>query len=151
MEKKMIFVSSCLLGEPCRYDGASKPDKRVLEIASKGGCVHACPEELGGLPTPRKPSEIVGDKVVMVDGTDVTAQYCKGAELSLKMALDSGCTIAILKARSPSCGKGLIYDGTYTRTLKAGNGITAQLFIDNGIAVFNETELDKLDYEDNSK
>ena len=145
MEKRKVFVSSCLLGCACRYDGASKPSERVMEIANKCEYVHACPEVLGGLPTPRVPSEIVGDRVVMANGADVTAQYQKGARSALDLALDHGCEFAILKARSPSCGKGLIYDGTYTKTLTCGNGVTAQLFIDNGIKVFDETELEGLE------
>ena len=145
MEKKKVFVSSCLLGCACRYDGASKPSERVMRFVSECEYVHACPEVLGGLPTPRVPSEIVGDRVVMANGTDVTAQYQKGARSALDLALAHRCEFAILKARSPSCGKGLIYDGTYTKTLVCGNGVTAQLFIDNGIKVFDETELEGLE------
>lgn len=141
---KKILVSECLLGAACRYDGCSKPDRGVIEAISKCAYIPVCPEVLGGLPTPRKPSEIVGDRVLMVDGTDVTYEYKRGAELALKIALENGCEAAILKARSPSCGKGFIYDGTYTKTLKAGNGVCAQLLMDNGIDVINETELDKL-------
>ena len=149
--EKCIFVSPCLLGEKCRYDGCSKPNQRVQEVLCGKAYVQACPEVLGGLPTPRKPSEICGDRVVMVDGTDVTENYKRGAEEALKIAKGHGCTVAILKAKSPSCGKGYVYDGTYTGTLTEGNGITAQLFIDNGIIVLDETEIDKLTYEDYSK
>ena len=149
--KACIFVSPCLLGEKCRYDGCSKPNKGVQKALCGKEYVCACPEVLGGLPTPRKPSEICGDRVLMVDGTDVTANYKSGAEKALEIALARGCKIAILKARSPSCGKGYVYDGTYTGTLRRGNGITAQLFIDNGITVLDETEIDKLIYEDYSK
>ena len=145
MEKKRIFVSSCLLGCACRYDGASKPNERVKEILSECEYIHACPEVLGGLPTPRVPGEIVGERVIMANGTDVTAQYQKGAQAALDLARAYGCDSAILKARSPSCGKGLVYDGTFTKTLTSGNGVTAQLFIDNGIKVFDETELEGLE------
>ena len=149
--EKCIFVSPCLLGEKCRYDGCSKPNEGVQNALCGKAYVQACPEVLGGLPTPRKPSEICGDRVVMVDGTDVTANYKSGAEEALKIAKEHGCSVAILKAKSPSCGKGYVYDGTYTGTLTVGNGITAQLFIDNGITVLDETEIDKLTYEDYSK
>ena len=144
MDKKKIFVSPCLLGIPCRYDGKSKPNKDVISALANYDFVCVCPEVSGGLPTPRKPSEISGDRVVMIDGTDVTREYNLGAQNALNAAKDNGCAIAILKSRSPSCGKGFIYDGTYTKTLKEGNGITAQLFMDNGITVIDETELDKL-------
>lgn len=142
---KKILVSACLLGVACRYDGCSKPNQGVIEAISKCSYIPVCPEELGGLPTPRKPSEIVGDRILMVDGTDVTREYKRGAELALKKALENGCEIAILKARSPSCGKGFIYDGTHTKTLTCGNGVCAQLLMDSGIKVIDETELDKLD------
>ena len=143
MEKK-VLVSACLLGKACRYDGRSKPNRGVISVLSDFSYVPVCPEELGGLPTPRKPSEIVGDRVVMVDGTDVTEQYKKGAEITLRIAEEQGCKIAVLKARSPSCGKGCVYDGTYTGTIISGNGITAQLLMDNGITVLDETEIEKL-------
>lgn len=142
---KKILVSACLLGVACRYDGCSKPDAGVIEAVSKYAYIPVCPEVMGGLPTPRKPSEIVGDRVLMVDGTDVTCEYERGAELTLERARENGCEIAILKARSPSCGKGFIYDGTYTGTLTCGNGVCARLLMDNGIRVIDETELDKLD------
>lgn len=142
---KKILVSACLLGEKCRYDGKSKPDINIINALSKFQYVKICPETLGGLSTPRKPSEIVGDKVIMVDGTDVTKEYTLGAKIALDIARKEECEIAILKARSPSCGKGFVYDGTYAKTLKEGNGICAKLLMDNGITVFDETEIDKLD------
>lgn len=142
---KKILISACLLGKGCRYDGKSKPNRDALEIASRCELFPVCPEVLGGLPTPRNPSEICGDRVLMVDGTDVTAQYKLGAEKALEIARKNGCCAAILKARSPSCGKGAVYDGTYSGTLKKGNGITAQLFIENGIDVFDETEIGKIE------
>ena len=140
-----ILISACLLGEKCRYDGKSKPVDRVLALASKYVLIPVCPEVMGGLPTPRKPSEIQGDRVIMVDGTDVTAQYRCGAELCLALARENGCKLAVLKARSPSCGKGAVYDGTYTGTLTVGNGVSAQLLMDNGITVYDETEINKLE------
>lgn len=142
--KEKILVSACLLGVPCRYDGRSKPCKAVIDALADYEAIPICPEESGGLKTPRSPSEIVGDRVIMTDGTDVTEQYRKGAEIALEIARENGCKTAVLKARSPSCGKGLIYDGTYTRTLTRGNGICAALLIDNGITVLDETEIEKI-------
>ena len=142
MEK--LLISACLLGEKCRYDGCSKPNECALRLASKYELIPICPEVMGGLPTPRKPSEINGERVIMVDGTDVTAEYKKGAEIALALAQEHGCKTAILKSLSPSCGKGLIYDGTYTKTVVNGNGVTAELLMKNGIAVLDETEIEKL-------
>lgn len=142
MEK--ILVSACLLGEKCRYDGELKPNQNVIDILSQYECVKVCPEVMGGLPTPRKPSEIACGRVKMVDGTDVTREYKLGAELALAKAREQGCKIAVLKARSPSCGKGLVYDGTHTAALTKGDGVTARLLMDNGITVLDETEIEKL-------
>ena len=142
---KNILVSACLLGQNCRYDGCSKPNKTVIDKLKGFNIIPICPEVMGGLSIPRCPSEIVGEKVIMQNGRDVTLEYKKGAELSLKLAKEHECEIAVLKARSPSCGKGLIYDGTYTKTLTVGNGITTELLLKNGITVLNETEIEKLD------
>jgi len=141
---KRILISACLLGEKCRYDGKSKPNAYALKLKSNYCLVPVCPEVLGGLPTPRLPSEINGSKVIMVDGRDVTREYRLGAEKTLKIAQENKCEIAILKARSPSCGKNFVYDGTYTGALTKGNGITAQLLIENGITVYDETEIYRL-------
>ena len=100
----MILVSACLLGCACRYDGQSKPNPLAQELARRGLAVPVCPEQLGGLPTPRKPSERRGDRVVMNDGRDVTAEYHRGAEETLRLARLYGCKAAVLKERSPSCG-----------------------------------------------
>ena len=142
---KRILISACLLGEKCRYDGRSKSNLEALRLGAKYELVPVCPEVLGGLPTPRKPSEINGERVVMVDGTDVTCQYRAGAEKALKIAFENGCTTAVLKARSPSCGKRYVYDGTYTGTLTFGNGITTKLLLANGITVYDETEINNLE------
>ncbi len=142
---KKIIVSACLLGTPCRYDGRSKPNSKVLALNEKYELIPICPEVMGGLPTPRIPCEIVNDKVLRQDGADVSQSYIKGAEEALKIATQNGCKIALLKARSPSCGKGKIYDGTFSRTLKNGNGICADLFIKNNITVIDENEIYKLE------
>jgi uncharacterized protein YbbK (DUF523 family) len=99
---------------------------------------------LGGLETPRIPAEIVGDKVLRRDGVDVTREYHSGAQCVLDIAIQNSCKIAILKSKSPSCGKGKIYDGTYTKTLKDGNGICADLLMKNNITVLTEREIDKI-------
>ena len=140
----MILISACLLGCACRYDGKSKPHPLAVELARRGLAVPVCPEQLGGLPTPRKPSERQGGRVVMVDGRDVTAEYRRGAEEALHLARLYGCTADVLKERSPSCGKGRIYDGTFTGTLTAGDGVTAELLTAGGIKVYGESELEKL-------
>lgn len=140
----MLLISACLLGCACRYDGKSKPHPLAVELARRGLAMPVCPEQLGGLPTPRKPSERQGGRVVMADGRDVTAEYRRGAEATLHLARLYGCTAAVLKERSPSCGKGQIYDGTFTGTLTAGDGVTAELLTAGGIKVYGESELEKL-------
>ena len=140
----MILVSACLLGCACRYDGQSKPNPLVQELARRGLVVPVCPEQLGGLPTPRNPSERRGDRVVMSDGRDVTAEYRRGAEETLRLARLYGCAAAVLKERSPSCGSGQVYDGTFSGTLTAGWGTAAALLRDSGVRVLGESELEQL-------
>ena len=135
-----ILVSACLLGEPCRYDGQSKPCEAVLRLGERHTLIPICPEVMGGLSTPRSPAEIQPDgRVVNRLGVDVTKQYRAGAEEALRMAKD--CALAILKEKSPSCGKGRVYDGSFTGTLCDGNGICASLLLANGIDVLGETEV----------
>ena len=114
--------------------------ERVVALAQKHTLLPICPEQLGGLPTPRLPSEIVGDRVVMRDGSDVTAQYAAGAAEALSLARMLRADFAILKANSPSCGRGQIYDGSFTGQKTAGNGVTAQLFLESGIPVYTEND-----------
>lgn len=137
----MKLCSACLLGTKCRYDGSGKANEKVLALAQKETLVPVCPEQLGGLSTPRDPSERKGDKVVMKNGKDVTANFEKGAEQALKIAKQHGIRIAILKQKSPSCGCGKIYDGTFSGTIIDGDGITTKLFKENGIEVLTEDEL----------
>ena len=139
-----LLISACLLGCACRYDGASKPQPWVQELASKHTLVPVCPEQMGGLPTPRTPSERIGDKGLMQTGTDVTAQYRKGAEEALGLYRLFGCHGAVLKARSPSCGLGQIYDGTFSGTLTARDGVTAELLKAHGIPVWTEENVEEL-------
>ena len=140
----MILVSACLLGCACRYDGQCKPHPLAQELAKRGLAVPVCPEQLGGLPTPRKPSERRGDQVVMGDGRDVTAEYRRGAEEALRLAELYGCRAAVLKERSPSCGCGRIYDGTFTGTLRPGDGVTAEMLKAHGMQVYGEREIEQV-------
>lgn len=139
-----ILISACLLGLPCRYDGASKPQPWVEALAARHELVPVCPEQLGGLPTPRHPSERRGDLVVMDTGDDVTAQYRRGAECALALCRLLNCEAAVLKERSPSCGHGEVYDGTFTGTLTVGDGVTAALLLENGIPVYGESRVEAL-------
>ena len=136
-----ILVSACLLGLRCRYNAEPKTDERVLALAKTHTLVPVCPEQLGGLPTPRPPAERKGERVVSSDGTDVTSAFIRGAEETLALAQILGCRTTILKARSPSCGHGRIYDGSFTGNLISGSGVTAELLAKNGIRVFTEDEL----------
>ena len=135
-----ILVSACLLGCSCRYGGKSKADERVLALNTCHTLIPVCPEQLGGLSTPRLPAEIQGERVIRRDGADVTAEYSMGAREALRLYQLLGCDAAILKARSPSCGKGCIYDGTFSGTLTEGSGVTAALFQQNGVRIFTEDE-----------
>ena len=136
----MILVSACLAGIPCRYDGRSNLVPEIRQLVEEGKAVTACPEVLGGLPTPRIPSERLGDKVINRDGDDVTEAFLSGAEKALEIAREHGCETAVLKARSPSCGHGCIYNGSFNGTLVQGNGVAAQLFLKYGIRILTEEE-----------
>ncbi len=139
--KMKVLISACLLGQACRYDGRSKPCQKALELTENFDLIPFCPECMGGLSTPRPPAEIRGDAVINAEGQVVTAQYRKGAEEALRLCRLLGITKAILKAKSPSCGKGAVYDGSFTRTLISGDGITAALLSAHGIDVLTEEEL----------
>ena len=143
-----ILISACLLGARCRYDGASKPQPWVAALAERHTLVPVCPEQLGGLPTPRPPAERRGDRVVTREGGDVTVQYRRGAEEALALCRLLGCEAALLKERSPSCGRGEIYDGTFSGALAPGDGITAELLVARGVAVYGESRLRELLEED---
>ena len=139
-----ILISACLLGLPCRYDGASKPQPWAAALAQRQELVPVCPEQLGGLPTPREPSERREGHVVMRTGADVTEQYRRGAEAALALCRLLGCEAAILKERSPSCGHGKIYDGTFSGTLTKRDGVTAELLLRSGIRVYGESRAEEL-------
>ena len=146
-----VLVSACLAGRACRFDGSSNPDDEVARLVAEGRAVLVCPEVDGGLGTPRPAAEIAGgDGRDVLDGTarvltqrgdDVTDAYVKGARRALRAAQEAGARAAILKARSPSCGKGAVYDGSFSRTLRDGNGVTAALLMGNGIDVVTDEEI----------
>ncbi len=146
----MILVSACLAGINCKYNGGNNYAGRFEKMVAGGEAIPVCPEQLGGCPTPRPPVEIPGGEgadvlggscaAVRKNGEDVSAEFIKGAEETLKIARMTGATRAVLKARSPSCGCGTIYDGTFSGKLKKGNGVTAELLVRNGIAVDTEEE-----------
>ena len=139
-----LLVSACLLGLCCRYDGQSKPNAAVLRLREAHTLIPVCPEQLGGLPTPRAPSEWQGARIVNSEGADVTAKYRRGAAEAVKLAQLFGCEAAVLKERSPACGHGRIYDGSFSHTLKAGDGAAAAALIKAGIPVYGESEIAEL-------
>lgn len=139
--KEKILVSACLLGIDCKYSGGNNLNEKVLEYIKDYEVIPVCPEIMGGLSTPRPPSERIGDKVLNNQDTDVTNEYTKGALETLKLAKLFNVKKALLKAKSPSCGKGKIYDGTFTSTLIEGNGVTVDLLESNGIEVISEQDL----------
>lgn len=140
-KESKILCSACLLGARCRYDGKSNPNEKVLNLASRETLIPVCPEQLGGLSTPRTPAEQKGNKVVTKDGDDVTDNFKLGSQQVLELAKTFGCKKAILKQRSPSCGSGQIYDGTFSDTIIKGDGVTAKLLKENGISVKTEEDL----------
>ena len=142
MEK--LIISACFLGVSCRYDGESKPLGNLEPLMGKYQLIPVCAEIMGGLPTPRVPAEVIGEKVITKDGRDVTAEYLRGANEVLRLAELFGCKKALLKERSPSCGSGVIYSGNFDGTFKDGFGKTAELLLKNGIEVFGESQTDEL-------
>ena len=137
-ESSPILVSACLLGVPCRYDGTGTADARILSLAQKYHLIPVCPEQLGGLPTPRPPAERHDTRVLTRDERDCTAAFARGAEETLRLAKLFSCRIAILKANSPSCGSGQIYDGCFCGRLIPGDGMTAALLKAEGLTVLSE-------------
>jgi uncharacterized protein YbbK (DUF523 family) len=137
----MKIVSACLAGINCRYNGSSKPCEKVLELIRNGEAIPLCPEQLGGLSTPRTPCEQRDNKIINKFGVDLTDKFMQGVAESLKIADLCNCDIAILKSKSPSCGYGKIPDGTFSGRLIEGNGIFAQALYDRGIKVITEEDL----------
>ena len=142
--KEKLLISACLLGRNCKYNGGSNYTPLVEELKKRFDLVPVCPECLGGLPIPREPSERVGDKVLSRAGADVTAAFQRGAEKALAIARREGVKRAVLKERSPSCGCGSIYDGTFTGAVVPGNGLAAELLLANGVEIFGESRLEEL-------
>ena len=137
----MIIVSACLAGIKCNWEGKAKPCKRVMELVKNNKAITVSPEQLGGLNTPRIPAEQKGNKVITKEGKDVTSEFNQGAKISLNIALENNCTKAILKSKSPSCGCGLIHDGTFTKKLIKGDGVFTKLLKKERIKVINEKDL----------
>ncbi|MBQ3089241.1 MAG: DUF523 domain-containing protein [Oscillospiraceae bacterium] len=142
-----ILISACLLGVACRYDGKSKQAAGIRELAERHQLIPFCPECYGGLPTPRPASERQGERVVNCLGEEVTQQYHRGAQEALRLARFFDCRYALLKERSPACGSGQIYDGSFTGTLIPGDGVAAQLLREHGITVLGESQLHLLPEE----
>lgn len=140
-----LLISACLLGVECKYSGGSNalPEETIEKLRTRYRLIPVCPETAGGLPTPRDPSERLGERVVSCRGADVTAQFKKGAEAALTLARRHGCTTALMKEHSPSCGSGLIYDGSFSGKLVKGDGCAAELLKAAGVSVVGEnmTEL----------
>ena len=142
--KKPLLISACLLGANCKYSGGNNYCSAVEQLKERYELIAVCPERDGGLPTPRTPSERIGNRVVSRSGEDVTAQFVRGAEIALDAALKNGCTHALLKERSPSCGCGEIYDGSFSGTVVSGDGITAQLLKQHNITILGESRIEDL-------
>lgn len=155
----MIVISACLCGVNCKYSGGNNLNEKILKLFKDKKAVLICPEQLGGLETPRTPSEIKGGtgrdvlegkaKVIDAKGEEVTEKFVKGAYEALKIAKDVNAELAILKANSPSCGCGKIYNGHFNGEKIDGNGVTAELFLKNNIKVVTEEDLDNLNLKDN--
>ena len=138
-----VLISACLLGVACRYDGRSVENAGAIKLLGRHNCIPVCAEILGGLPTPRLPCESVGGKIIRSDGADMTEQYVRGANEVLRLARLYGCSVAVLKERSPSCGGGKIYDGSFRGLLTDGDGVTAALLKAHGIKVIGEAQLEE--------
>ena len=141
--KEALLISACLLGENCKYNGGNNalPRERLAALETQYRLVPVCPERDGGLPTPRLPSERLRERVLNRAGEDVTDAFRRGAALALETARREECAKALLKERSPSCGSGRIYDGSFSSTVIEGDGITAELLKKNGISVYGESEM----------
>lgn len=143
----MYIISKCLLGENCKYNGGNNRNENVIEFCRHHSYYGVCPEERGGLPCPRPPAEYRGERIVNCEGKDVTEFFLKGAELEYESAAEHACKIneniegAVLKAKSPSCGKDRIYDGTFSGTLTDGDGAFVRILRKKNIKIISEKEI----------
>lgn len=144
MDKEPILVSACLLGYKCRYNGETQTEEKIMALAEKFNLIPVCPEILGGLMTPRPAAERQGNSIIDKQGNDVTKEFILGAERTADIAVANACKQAVLKARSPSCGCGIIYDGTFTGKRIVGNGVTADKLLQMNINIVNENALHNL-------
>lgn len=142
-----IAVSACLLGENCKYNGKNNYDGRIVRLAEDNELIPLCPETLGGLTTPRTPSERRADRVMTKDGRDVTKEFTIGAERAMETVRRNKPDLIILQPRSPSCGKGRIYDGSFTGVLTDGDGVFAAMAIKEGYRVITADEMTSADAE----
>ncbi len=138
-ERPTLLLSACILGADCKYNGGNNYRDGIFDLFTKYNVIPVCPETAGGLERPREPSEKVGNRVLSKSGKDVTAEFKKGADATLKIAKNRNAEYAVLKAKSPSCGCGMIYDGSFGGKVIPGNGVTAELLLNNGIKIYNET------------
>ena len=145
--REKLLISACLAGINCKFNGENNLlDREILdEISKRYHLLFVCPEVYGGLSTPREPAEMKNGLVVTKTAKDVSENFINGAKICLKIAKLNGCKKAILKARSPSCGSGQIYDGSFSKKLIFGDGVAAKLLKENEILVFNEEEIGQLD------
>ena len=144
LKRARILVSACLLGVNCRYSGDGKRIDGIEQLMERAELIPVCPEILGGLPTPRPPAERMGARVMNCEGADVTAAFVRGAEETLRLVELFGARFALLKERSPSCGMGKIYDGSFQGRIVDGSGVTAQLLAAHGISVYGESRIHEL-------
>lgn len=145
----MILLSACLVGLNCKYNGGNNYNEQVYNLIKEGKAIPVCPEQLGGLTTPRTPAEIRiidGERRVFTsEGADVTDQFYKGSENVLEFAKKLNIKTAVLKSKSPTCGCGKIYNGNFENQLIDGNGILTQMLLDNGIEVINSDDIQKIE------
>ncbi|MDO4662555.1 MAG: DUF523 domain-containing protein [Tissierellia bacterium] len=139
-----IIISACLLGENCKYNGGNNLVDNLIKDFKDYNIIPICPEVMGGLDIPRKPCERLDNKVITIDNEDFTNYFYKGAYKALDIAKENNAKYAILKSKSPSCGKGYIYDGTFSHTLTENDGVCAQLFRENGIEIYTEKDYKNL-------
>lgn len=147
MNKKKLLISSCFIGENVKYNGGNNLLQSLELIKEKYELFPVCPEVFGGMSIPRIPCEIISHnplKIKNKDGVEMTKNFVDGANSTLNIAKYYDIELALLKANSPSCGKDKVYDGTFTSTLIDGSGITSQILMNNGIKVYDETQIDLL-------